>query len=84
MGSVACGEYEIPAPLVLQSLSITSVAREMAGALTVSATFVLNLGIAAIARPGGSWLTVWAQPTQVSPEHRFPSWTASNTRVSEI
>ena len=68
----------------MRYLSITSVAREMAGALTVSATFVLNLVIIAVAHPRGSWLTlltVWAQPTEVSPERRLPSRTTNNTHV---
>ena len=41
-------EYKMPVPLVLQSPIIMSVAQEMAGALTVSVTFVLNLVIIAI------------------------------------
>ena len=47
MTALIDSEYETPAPL---GLSITSVAQEMAGALIVSATFVLNLVIVAIAR----------------------------------
>ena len=60
MGSVAYGEYEIPAPLVLQNLSITNVAQEMAGSLTVSATFVLNLSITNVAQEMAGALTVSA------------------------
>ena len=47
MTALIDSEYETPASL---GPSIMSVAREMAGALTVSATFVMNLVIVAVAR----------------------------------
>ena len=47
MTALIDSEYETP---VSQGPSIMSRAREMAGALTVSVTFVLNLVIVAIAR----------------------------------
>ena len=47
MTALIDSEYETPASL---GPSIMSVAEEMAGALTVSAMFILNLVIVAIAR----------------------------------
>ena len=47
-------------------------------ALVVSAMFVLNLVIVAV----GSWLTlltVWSQPTEISPESKLRSQTTNNT-----
>ena len=51
MTALIASEYESPALLVLQSLIITNTAREsaLAGALTVSVMFVLNLAIVAVA-----------------------------------